>query len=138
MRAAVLVELNKPLEMAELRMPDELSFGQVKVKLLYSGICGAQINEIEGAKGPDKFLPHLLGHEASATVLEIAKSVGLDTDALANALEDPTLKERAKREVDAAIAAGVFGSPFFIVDGEPFWGVDRLPMLEQWVAKGGW
>ena len=74
----------------------------------------------------------------STTVLEIAKSVGLDTDALANALEDPALKERAKREVDAAIAAGVFGSPFFIVDGEPFWGVDRLPMLEQWVAKGGW
>jgi len=32
----------------------------------------------------------------------------------------------------------VFGSPFFIVDGEPFWGVDRLPMLEAWVRKGGW
>ena len=75
---------------------------------------------------------------APATVLDVAKSVGLDTDALANALEDPALKERAKREVDAAIAAGVFGSPFFVVDGEPFWGVDRLPMLEQWIAKGGW
>jgi len=75
---------------------------------------------------------------APATVLDVAKSAGLDTDALAKALEDPALKERAKREVDAAIAAGVFGSPFFVVDGEPFWGVDRLPMLEQWIAKGGW
>jgi len=45
------------------------------VKIHCSGICGAQINEIEGAKGPDKFLPHLLGHEATATVLEIGEEV---------------------------------------------------------------
>jgi 2-hydroxychromene-2-carboxylate isomerase len=32
----------------------------------------------------------------------------------------------------------VFGSPFFVADGEPFWGVDRIPMLEEWVRKGGW
>ena len=75
---------------------------------------------------------------APAAVLDIAKSVGIDTDALAKALDDPSLKERAKREVDAAIAAGVFGSPFFVVDGEPFWGVDRMPMLEQWIKRGGW
>jgi S-(hydroxymethyl)glutathione dehydrogenase/alcohol dehydrogenase len=52
-----------------------LSFGQVLVKVHYSGICGAQINEIEGAKGPDKFLPHLLGHEGSGTVLDIGPGV---------------------------------------------------------------
>ena len=75
---------------------------------------------------------------APATVIEIAKSVGLDAAALGTALDDQALKDRAKREVDSAIAAGVFGSPFFIVDGEPFWGVDRLPMLEQWIRKGGW
>lgn len=45
------------------------------VKVHFSGICGAQINEIEGAKGPDKFLPHLLGHEGSATVLETGAGV---------------------------------------------------------------
>jgi 2-hydroxychromene-2-carboxylate isomerase len=71
-------------------------------------------------------------------VVAVAKSVGIDADALAKALEDPALKERGKREVDAAIAAGVFGSPFFIVDGEPFWGVDRMPMLEEWIRRGGW
>jgi 2-hydroxychromene-2-carboxylate isomerase len=71
-------------------------------------------------------------------VIEIAKSVGLDGAALASALEDPGLKERARREVEAAIAAGVFGSPFFVVDGEPFWGVDRMPMVEDWVRTGGW
>ena len=73
-----------------------------------------------------------------AVVVEIARSVGVDGDALAKALEDPALKERAKREVEAAIAAGVFGSPFFVVDGEAFWGVDRMPMLEDWIRTGGW
>jgi 2-hydroxychromene-2-carboxylate isomerase len=73
-----------------------------------------------------------------AVVVEIARSVGVDGGALAKALEDPALKERAKREVDAAIAAGVFGSPFFVVDGEAFWGVDRMPMLEDWIRTGGW
>jgi len=75
MKAAILVESHKPLIIAEIELPRELSFGQVLVKVHYSGICGAQINEIHAAKGPDKFLPHLLGHEGSATVLEIGPGV---------------------------------------------------------------
>lgn len=75
---------------------------------------------------------------APATVVDIAGSVGLDAAALAAALEDPALKDRAKREVESAIAAGVFGSPFFVVDGEAFWGVDRMPMVEEWIRTGGW
>ena len=75
MKAAVLVEINQPLIVAELQMPEALSYGQVHVDLRYSGICGAQINEIEGAKGPDKFLPHLLGHEGSGIVRRIGPGV---------------------------------------------------------------
>ena len=75
MKAAILVENRAPLEVAELRLPDRLAFGQVHVRIHYSGICGAQINEIEGAKGPDKFLPHLLGHEGSGTVLAVGEGV---------------------------------------------------------------
>jgi 2-hydroxychromene-2-carboxylate isomerase len=71
-------------------------------------------------------------------VCEIANSIGIDAGELGKALEDPAMKERGKREVDAAIAAGVFGSPFFVADREPFWGVDRVPMLEKWVKTGGW
>ncbi len=71
-------------------------------------------------------------------VIGIAQSIGIDAEALAKALEDPAVKERVKREVDSAIAAGVFGSPYFIVEGEPFWGVDRMPMLQQWILRGGW
>ena len=74
-KAAVLVAQRAPLEVVELDLPEELSFGQVLVKVHYSGICGAQINEIEGAKGPDKFLPHLLGHEGSGTVVAAGRGV---------------------------------------------------------------
>jgi 2-hydroxychromene-2-carboxylate isomerase len=74
----------------------------------------------------------------AAGMLAVAKEAGLDAAALGAAIEDPRLKERVKGEVDAAIAAGVFGSPFFVADGEPFWGVDRIPMLEEWVRRGGW
>jgi hypothetical protein len=56
MKSAILVESKKPLVVAEIDLPAKLEFGQVLVKVCYSGICGAQINEIEAVKGPDKFL----------------------------------------------------------------------------------
>jgi S-(hydroxymethyl)glutathione dehydrogenase/alcohol dehydrogenase len=74
-KAAILVESRKPLVVDEIALPDALAAGQVLVKVLHTTICGAQINEIAAAKGPDKFLPHLLGHEASATVLETGPGV---------------------------------------------------------------
>ena len=75
MKAAILVEQNQPLVVADIELPEQLSFGQVLVKVYYSGICGAQLNEIDGAKGPDKFLPHLLGHEGSGVVQEVGAGV---------------------------------------------------------------
>ena len=72
--AAVLVELKKPLVLEEIEIPP-LRYGQVLAELKCSGICGAQIGEINGVKGPDKFLPHLLGHEGTATVLETGEGV---------------------------------------------------------------
>ncbi len=75
MKAAVLTELNKPLVIAEIQLPGKLEPGQVLVKIQFSGICGSQLGEIDGAKGDDKFLPHLLGHEASGVVLEVGAGV---------------------------------------------------------------
>ena len=75
---------------------------------------------------------------APEVVVEIARSLGVDGAALESALADPAVKDRARREVEAAMGRGVFGSPFFIVDGEPFWGNDRIPMLEEWLKRGGW
>ena len=47
------------------------------------------------------------------------------------------IKDALKREVDGAIGAGVFGSPFVVVDGEPFWGLDRFDQIERWLREGG-
>ncbi|GIK80193.1 MAG: dehydrogenase [Alphaproteobacteria bacterium] len=74
-RAAILAESCKPLIVDTFELPERLDVGQVLVKVLYSTICGAQINEIDAVKGPDKFLPHLLGHEASAIVVETGPGV---------------------------------------------------------------
>jgi len=75
MKSAILIESKKPLVVTDIDMPSSLEFGQVLVKIFYSGICGAQINEIDAVKGPDKFLPHLLGHEGSGIVEKIGEGV---------------------------------------------------------------
>ena len=75
MKAAVLTKLRSPLEVIRIELPKTLEVGQVLVKIHYSGICGSQIGEIDGAKGEDKFLPHLLGHEASGTVVAVGAGV---------------------------------------------------------------
>jgi len=75
MKAAILVESNKPLIIDTVELPDELEFGQVLVKIKYSGICGSQLGEIAAVKGPDRYLPHLLGHEASGEVVEVGGGV---------------------------------------------------------------
>jgi 2-hydroxychromene-2-carboxylate isomerase len=73
-----------------------------------------------------------------AVVMELLQAAGADAAAIAGPLKGEAIKERVKAEVDAAMKAGVFGSPHFIVDGEPFWGVDRIPVMEEWMRTGGW
>lgn len=72
-----------------------------------------------------------------AVVLDIAAAQGIDRAALDAAIHGPEAKERLKRETEAAIAMGLFGAPWMVVDGEPFWGADRLPQLEKWLETGG-
>ena len=73
-RAAVLYELNKPLRIETVEIP-RLKRGQVLVKILFSGVCRAQYNEMIGLKGPDRFLPHLLGHEAAGFVVDAGPGI---------------------------------------------------------------
>jgi S-(hydroxymethyl)glutathione dehydrogenase/alcohol dehydrogenase len=72
--AAILVEQRKPLVIGEVELP-ALKRGQVLVEIHATRVCGSQIGEIDGVKGPDKFLPHLLGHEAGGIVLEVGADV---------------------------------------------------------------
>ena len=74
-KAAILEKSRNPLIIDEVQLPAELLAGQVLVKVKYSGICGAQLNEIDAAKGPDRFLPHMLGHEGYGEVLEVGPLV---------------------------------------------------------------
>ena len=71
-----------------------------------------------------------------AALRGLAAEAGLDADAAEAAWNDPQWKARLKRANDEAIAAGVFGAPFFFVDGEPFWGNDRKAQIERWLAQG--
>lgn len=68
-RAAILAMSREPLLIGAISPAGELKAGQVFVRVRFSGICGAQINEIDAVKGPDKFLPHLLGHEGLGEVV---------------------------------------------------------------------
>ncbi len=74
----------------------------------------------------------------AAAVLETAGSLGVDPGQLGAALQDPAVKDRLRAEVDEGIEKGVCGSPFVLVDGEPFWGHDRLDHVEKWLETGGW
>lgn len=71
-------------------------------------------------------------------VAEEAEAVGIDTVELRSGIEDPRVKALLRDAVDRAIGKNIFGSPFFMVDGEPIWGVDRLWMVEHWLKYQSW
>jgi S-(hydroxymethyl)glutathione dehydrogenase/alcohol dehydrogenase len=75
-KSAVLTSLNQPLSWEDVELTP-LKAGQVKVKILTSGLCGAQLMEIAGLKGNAKFLPHLMGHEGCGIVEGIGEGVSL-------------------------------------------------------------
>ena len=74
-KAAILVAQHEPLVIDVIELPRQLEIGQVLVELHNSGICGSQLGEIDGVKGPDPYLPHLMGHEGFAKVIEIGPGV---------------------------------------------------------------
>lgn len=70
--------------------------------------------------------------------LAVCAKFGLKADEVRVGIGDQAVKDRTRVEVDKAIALGAFGSPYIVVDGEPFWGSDRLEQLDKWLATGGW
>ncbi len=73
-KAAILVEQKKDLIIDEIEIPT-VEYGKVLVEIKSTRICGSQLGEIDGVKGEDKYLPHLLGHEAGGIVREVGKGV---------------------------------------------------------------
>jgi 2-hydroxychromene-2-carboxylate isomerase len=72
-----------------------------------------------------------------AWIENTANACGADGAAAAAACNDAAIKEALKVQCDTALARGIFGGPWMIVDGEAFWGNDRLPQLDAWLTKGG-
>jgi len=70
--------------------------------------------------------------------MEEARTIGIDPDDLRAAVTSDEIKKLLQTSVEGAIGNGVFGVPFFIVDQEPFFGCDHLPMLEHWLAHRNW
>ena len=69
---------------------------------------------------------------------DVAATLGHDRAEVLSVLQKPEVKQRLKEINEEALKKGVFGSPFFIVDGEPFWGNDHLDQVERWIETGGW
>lgn len=68
----------------------------------------------------------------------VAPIVGIEAEALAAGVQSEESRTDLRDAVAAALERGVFGSPFIIVDGEPFWGSDRLELVDEWLTRGGW
>jgi 2-hydroxychromene-2-carboxylate isomerase len=75
---------------------------------------------------------------SAESVVAVAAKAGLNADEVRAGIGDQATKDRTKAEVDKAIALGAFGSPYIVIDGEPFWGSDRLDQIDKWLATGGW
>jgi 2-hydroxychromene-2-carboxylate isomerase len=74
----------------------------------------------------------------AAAVAELAVPLGIDPAAITAGINEPAIKDKLRAVTEDAIKRGVFGSPFIFVDGEPFWGHDRLGQVEEWLTSGGW
>jgi 2-hydroxychromene-2-carboxylate isomerase len=101
------------------------------------------LNEADPARAVDWAHHGLRGYFARgvdlsdvAALRALAIEFGLDGVEAEAVWNDPAWKQRLKSENESAIAAGVFGAPTIVIDGEPFWGNDRRPQIERWLEKG--
>lgn len=122
----------------EFRLPEKFPISSVLAArvflVLQSGPPGAATGFMHAA-----FRAYFVdGRDISdaAVIASLLRDLGADADAVLAAAAQPELKDRLKQSVDEALARGVFGAPYFLVDGEPFWGCDRLPQVERWLASG--
>ncbi len=116
MLAAILEKIGAPLTVADIDLPTEMKRGQVLVRVLCSGICGSQLQEIDGIKGDPMHLPHLLGHEGCGIVLAIGEGV-------------TTVKEGDKVCMHWRKGDGIEAQP-------PFYGWDGIEKPQLWVKAG--
>ena len=110
------------------RIPDQFPVATLHAcRAFYAAADSVQAVRLAKALYKAYFVDNVNIGEAD-NVLKVAGALGLKPD-----LNDQALKDKTRAEVDAAVARGVFGSPYVVVDGEPFWGMDRFEQLERWM-----
>jgi 2-hydroxychromene-2-carboxylate isomerase len=124
----------------KFRMPAQFPFGTVTACRAFYHV---QQTDPAGAVRLAKALFHAAFGEGRdicpvEAVGAVAEAAGFDAEDILTGIQSAAVKEQLKREVEGAIARGVFGSPFFISGGESFWGNDRLDEVAAWLERGGW
>jgi len=123
----------------DFKMPDNFPFSSIHAVRSFWWMEGRD------HKGAHDLARHLYNKAFSGNdiasaqaVAAAAAEIGIDSAALLAGIESQEVKDRTRVENDAAIAQGVFGSPYIVIDGEPFWGADRLEQAAKWLETGGW
>jgi 2-hydroxychromene-2-carboxylate isomerase len=123
----------------DFKMPDNFPFSSIHAVRSFWWL------EERDAKGAHDLARHLYNKAFSGNdiasaqaVASAAAEIGIDSAALLAGIDSAEVKDRTRVENDAAIARGVFGSPYIVIDGEPFWGADRLDQAAKWLETGGW
>ena len=128
------------LQGVPFKLPEPFPFSSVAAS---RGFYWAEANDPTRKKEVALALYHRIfgegGNLATADeVADLLAGLGYDRDTVLAGLGDAAIKDRLRAATEEALEAGVFGSPFFVVDGEPFWGSDRLEQLDIWLERGGW
>jgi 2-hydroxychromene-2-carboxylate isomerase len=123
----------------DFKMPDNFPFSSIHAVRSFWWMEGRD------ARAAHDLAQHLYNKAFSGNdiasaqaVASAAAEIGIDSAALLAGIETQEVKDRTRVESDAAIARGVFGSPYIVIDGEPFWGADRLDQVAKWLETGGW
>jgi 2-hydroxychromene-2-carboxylate isomerase len=114
----------------QFRLPDPFPISTVAAcRAFYSLNTEADQVKLAKALFQAYFVDNVNIGEAE-NVLKVAGNIGLKPD-----VNDQAVKDKTRAAVDAALAKGVFGSPYIVIDGEPFWGVDRFDQIERWLRE---
>lgn len=85
-----------------------------------------------------RYFGHGVDVASADEITRAAEAVGVDGSQLTEAIQSAEWKAAFHRQTERAVEKGVFGSPFFFIEGEPFWGTDRMEMMDAWLRDGGW
>jgi 2-hydroxychromene-2-carboxylate isomerase len=123
-----------------LRMPDVFPIGTVSAARIFYWLAEQQPEAaVPWAKAAYKaYFADNRDISQTPVVAALLAEQGLDVATALAGAESAAIKAHLRTVTEGAVARGVFGSPYFFVDGEPFWGNDRLDMMDRWLATGGW